>query len=517
MFGNNRKQRLELFKGIRQAAHSTRTARLSWNIQESREGADKTVTASTAGFEAVTMVRELLSQYSWPTNPKLFYTGMRRTSVRLDQDEVEAGVITVTGEMRTPIGAHVQFDIPVEIRAGRLLEPSIMIFNGSPRVISQSTIDGTIRDNNTYSDTQPRSIYGAPFDRYEQAARKPFHQERRSPGMFAVAGKQAALREFIRTKGMKGVAQLQEQAEVGEWELPGHVPTPGAVPPIPLTNPRRGPSTGPGIVEPTSHTGPKTLIPSSPMRATGPQMGPGACATCGGPVEPMKAGKFGPNWCGPECFQKSQSKPRMPMGDEPPPKNVGRPVKGLPKGDEPPGKIRSKGSKPEEYDRARERQMDEEYERDEQEPSLDETWQGEQESMERESSKPSRSKPSTSKSKHSTSKASKTAHMRAEESKVVRYETSKNPEPNPTNPAYGEDVDDAEGNVEEDLERKQRFMPGQKVSLKKKLSAPTRGGGRTILNSGKKGIVIRDQAGDGYAVYVKFDDGQYALVPGQYL
>jgi hypothetical protein len=120
-------------------------------------------------------------------------------------------------------------------------------------------------------------------------------------------------------------------------------------------------------------------------------------------------------------------------------------------------------------------------------------------------------------SKPSTSKGEKTAHMNAEEKKVVRYETSKNPEPVPTTPAHGEKVKVEQPNVEDDVERKTKFLPGNSVKLKKKLSAPTRGGGRIIFNSGLNGTVIRDQAGDGSAVYVCFNDGRYALVPGKYL
>ena len=128
MFERNRQNRLKLFKQLRTATHNTHVARLSWNVQESKESNDKYVTASTAGFEAVKMVRELLSQYTWPSAPKLSYTGMRRTSVRMDQKEVDAGVITVSGELRSPLGVEVAFDVPVEIREGRLLEPSVMVF-----------------------------------------------------------------------------------------------------------------------------------------------------------------------------------------------------------------------------------------------------------------------------------------------------------------------------------------------------------------------------------------------------
>ena len=486
MFEKNRKQRLELFKQIKGATHNTRTARLSWNMQESQDAHESVVTASTAGFEAVKLVRDLMSQYVWPTAPKLSYTGMRHTSVRLDQEEVDSGVITVTGELRSPLGVKVSFDVPIEIRAGRLLEPSIMVFGGQPRVISQSTIDTVIRDNNTYMDTQPRSMYGAPFDKVEAKSRKPFHQERRSPGLFAVAGKTAALREFIRTRGMKGGEKIAQMAPlpaaVEPWEMAelqdktrpyGPAKRQVGVTPRPFPFETPPPQTGPVPTEPTLHSTPKKMLPSSPQQATqGESGGMGACEICGNAVMP---GKYAPSWCSPECFRKSQvidtanRGNRMPAGDEPAP-NVGPPHKGLPKGDEPPSRSA---------------------------PSA------------------SRSKPSTS--KPSTSKASKQAHMNAEEKKTVLFGTSKNPEPVASNPAMGEDIDDNQPNVEDDLERKQQFMPGSKVSLKKKLSAPTRGGGRVILDSGKKGVVIRDQAGDGYAVYVKFDDGQLALVPGKYL
>jgi hypothetical protein len=605
MFGKNRKQRLELFKQLKTATRNTRTARLSWNVQESQQAQDRTVTASTAGFEAVKMVRELMSQYIWPTAPKLAYTGMRRTSVRLDQEEVDAGVITVSGELRSPLGVDVAFDVPVEIRAGRLLEPSIMVFGGHPRVISQSTIDTVVRDNNTYMDTPVRPIYGAPLDKNEAAVRKPFHQERRSPGLFAVAGKQAALREFVRTKGMKGTAQLESVSGVEEWEKnqlegiggqPLYQPNTRKPAPIPLTEAHPTDPMHHDVVEHNDQTTPPIGLPPSPGTATMPSMGQGACRVCG---QPAMDEKYAPYWCSEQHFRYDQQRGQRTKQKHQGPKDKA-------------------SSKDEVLDE--ENARDEEYERDEQEPSLDETWQGEQESMERESaSKPSKSKPA-SKSKGTSKEAGifdsfkkkpqvggggaaeeeltkqlapdcyevlkrhwdgemdstaalseikticaqgngswpnvekylrahapeleaawkekhKTvnmftgeptdkkpgelipmkAHMNAEEKKTVLYEGSKNPEPVPSNPAMGEDIDEHQPNVEDDEERKQAFMPGQSVKLKKKLSAPTRGGGRVIFNSGAAGTVIRDQAGDGYAVYVMFNDGRHALVPGKYL
>lgn len=449
MFEHNRQKRLELFKQLKSATHNTHTARLSWNLQESQDSNDKSVTASTAGFEAVKMVRELMSQYTWPSAPKLSYTGMRRTSVRLDQHEVDSGVITVSGELRSPLGVEVAFDVPVEIRAGRLLEPSIMIFGNQPRVISQSTIDSVVRDNNTYEDTPTRSIYAAPLDRQEAAVRKPFHKERRSPGLFSVAGKQAALREFIRTKGMKISAQLHKEAGWGDFEqVAPYRPSKQKMDRAIDLNKNQAPSTE--MITPTNQSYGDIPIPGSPSTAT--TLGiTEPCKVCQQPV-PNDEPYVGTGFCSDNCAQQyttGQSSVRSRR---------------------PPSKGHAAASKPEE-----------------------------------DASKPS------------TSKGEKHAHMNAEEKKTVLYEGSKNPEPVPTTPSHGEKVKVEQPNVEDDQERKQKFMPGQSVKLKKKLSAPTRGGGRVVFNSGVAGTVVRDQAGDGYAVYVMFNDGRYALVPGKYL
>jgi hypothetical protein len=209
MFKHNRQARKALYGSLKSAAGSTRTAKLSWYLQRHESGdSGKTVTAQSAPNESLQMVRELLSAYSWPQQPKLFYTGMRHTGARMGATEVGSAVITVTGEVRTPIGVQLGFDVPVEIRDGQMLEPSVMLVNGHVAVISQSAIDNLINNNSTFADQPLRGMYQAPMDGVDnqESPRIP----RRTPGMFHMSSKQSALRDFIRTRGHKGTEKLAQ-------------------------------------------------------------------------------------------------------------------------------------------------------------------------------------------------------------------------------------------------------------------------------------------------------------------
>lgn len=207
MFGKNRKARLEQYKGLKSATVTKKA--LSWSMGQDHNR-DRRVTARTLQADAVSYVRDHLNQYNWPYKPTLSFGGKQHVAHRLGDHNITSGVVTVHGTVRTPIGVPVNFSVPIEIREGRMLEPSIMLVgngndqdNGFIRIISQSSIDEMVRNNSAYGDRPERKEYAPPAMDLAQAKRK-IHEERRTPGMFHLGEKQAALREFIRTGGAKG-------------------------------------------------------------------------------------------------------------------------------------------------------------------------------------------------------------------------------------------------------------------------------------------------------------------------
>jgi hypothetical protein len=415
MFEHKRKARQEQFKQVRQATHTKAAQSLNWNLSRPHGGARK-VNRQTAGMEAVQMVREVVASFAWPTEPKLTYAGLRRTTAGLDAKQADNGVITVTGTVRTSTGVTLGFDVPVEIRNGHLLEPVLFFHNDTPVVLSQSGVDSMIKNATTYGEMPIRTQYAPPLTKGELAARQSPRMERRTPGMFHSASQQ--LREFVRSGGHKNLGDLAKTADAHEaqkapWEfaLPQGTPTP---------NTERGLSPEPSPSKPSVGHDPSD--PLAPGRPEG-----GFCPGCYRDV-PADA-QFAP-FCSAKCFAQSRKAPGR-MAPLPPKVSMAR------------------------------------------------------------------------------DHINRQAQMQSEDPGVHLYEPSKRPSKDQLNEE--DTIDGAE------REPEKISMPGARVRVNKKLSAPTRGGTREIINSGTTGTVIRDQAGDGVNIYVELDDGRKALIPAKHL
>lgn len=220
MFKKRREARQEMYKDLKTAVHSRTAGRFNHDMGMNDDEAGRHVTAQTAGSEAIQMVRGLIANYIWPAVPKLAYSGLRRSDNRVASGALDHGVVTITGTVRTPIGVNLGFDIPVEIRRGKMLEPSVMICNGTPMVLSQSAIDAISRDNSAYGQLPTRSMYSSPHTRDEAKAYEPARQERRTPGIFSLSANAKALRELVRTRGAANVKVAAEVGLYGETERP---------------------------------------------------------------------------------------------------------------------------------------------------------------------------------------------------------------------------------------------------------------------------------------------------------
>lgn len=166
------------------------------------------LTASSAPGEAISTVRGIIASYVWPYPPKLTYSGLRRSNNKMASGSpIDQGVVTITGTVNSGIGTPLSFDIPVEIRHGKLLDPAIMVFGGTPMVISQSAIDTLLQNHSAFYTPPGREQYSPP-NGAEHTSIPVQRMERRTPGMFAVHANRDALRNFVRTRGMKGTSFL---------------------------------------------------------------------------------------------------------------------------------------------------------------------------------------------------------------------------------------------------------------------------------------------------------------------
>jgi cell division septation protein DedD len=160
------------------------------------------LTTQNAAHRAMQLVRETLDGYRMPATPKLSYSGIRNARTAQSSSKLEDGVLTIFAELRTLSGIKVGFDIPIEIHNGELQEPSVVVIDGAPRIIAQSTFDDVV-DRATIRETQPpRAMYSAPMS---QASARDAYANRSlrtkvNNGMFSVGANRQALKDAIAGK-----------------------------------------------------------------------------------------------------------------------------------------------------------------------------------------------------------------------------------------------------------------------------------------------------------------------------
>lgn len=183
------------------------------------------LTSQNVGPQAIAMVRQIFDAYSLPNRPKLGCSGVRAARLA-SNNKVDAGVITVHAEFRTKTGVNVGIDVPVEVRGGELIEPSVIVFNGSPRVIAQSTFDNVVASNTFHEQARIRSMYSAPLP-VEQSKRELENrrdQTRVNKGLFSASVNRRALRD-----AMAGRTAQMAPPSGQELETPDAPPGPRTV------------------------------------------------------------------------------------------------------------------------------------------------------------------------------------------------------------------------------------------------------------------------------------------------
>jgi hypothetical protein len=185
-----------------QRTESVSTIRGTFTAGESKTR----LTSQNVGKAAIDLVRDMLGSYILPNRPDLGYSGLR--SVRLIQNnKIAEGVITIHAEFRTRTGINVGIDIPVEVREGQLMEPSVVVVDGSPRIVAQSTFDAIVANNTFKEDARIRSIYSAPHtsaqNKLELENRRV--QTRVNNGLFSIPANRTALRNILAGKSAQYV------------------------------------------------------------------------------------------------------------------------------------------------------------------------------------------------------------------------------------------------------------------------------------------------------------------------
>lgn len=207
----------------RRAIRAESAAKVADVVGHASREAKKSLTTQNVGLYAVSMVREILDNYILPSPAKLSYSGIRNLRQASTSGKLDSGVVTVFAEVRSPTGVNLGFDFPVEIREGTLVEPSVAVFNGSPRIIAQSTFDGIVASNTIFEELPVRRLYEPPMDNkyVKESYSNRVKTERVNRGMFNASAAKDVLR-----KAVKGLTVNAVDLEAQSVKYPVTIPRP---------------------------------------------------------------------------------------------------------------------------------------------------------------------------------------------------------------------------------------------------------------------------------------------------
>lgn len=125
----------------------------------------KQMDSTKVAFNGLQFLTERLAAFEWPVAPQVGYRGLKQVKMADDESIDEAmAMFVVKGQ--TASGVNIEFEIPLAIRHGEFMEPSVMLVDGAPRVMCQAVIDGIMK-RGTFSEPFDLrgGIYTPPLDR----------------------------------------------------------------------------------------------------------------------------------------------------------------------------------------------------------------------------------------------------------------------------------------------------------------------------------------------------------------
>jgi hypothetical protein len=173
----------------------------AWDLSDKLKGVGKPQSAPETITAALIATKELLNSFHFPMAPQVQYTGMRvlKSAANEKHSTVEEGMLMFTASFRTLSGVRNQIEIPVMVKEGQVIQPSVFIHEGTIRVIAPSSIDEMVR-RGTFTQTVPeRSIYTPPPKGTPTSSE--VRRTRMNPGMFSMSGARNLLKAAVAGEG----------------------------------------------------------------------------------------------------------------------------------------------------------------------------------------------------------------------------------------------------------------------------------------------------------------------------
>lgn len=169
------------------------------------------------GAAAVQYAREALTEFQVPSQINLKYAGMKRKSGS-GAHRMSEGVVWVDGSFRSMSGVQHHFDVPIIVRQGHMVYPEVIVHNGRPRIMAQSTFDDIAGTGEIYRDDPDRKhMYAPPPNAHDEERRKqqPSHPTQ-STGLFGLTATLRGYRKDAQIEeipGAEGGSTMQQQLE----------------------------------------------------------------------------------------------------------------------------------------------------------------------------------------------------------------------------------------------------------------------------------------------------------------
>src|SRR5579872_3227391 len=213
-----RTARLQQFSQLREVLQKQAGG---WDMRDRMTRGERPRTTAQFVQKAIETTRDLLDTFDFPVQPRLQYTGVktfRRASDELNAP-VEDGIIMLTASFVTQSGVKNEVGIPVLVRDGMIVQPSVMFHEGTMKVIAPSSVNQIIATGTFDQPLPSRGQFSGPLSRqeqtnwFEQSTNPHMDRSRFAPGMFGKLSTRELLRAAVRgDRDFSRVAQQQAQA-----------------------------------------------------------------------------------------------------------------------------------------------------------------------------------------------------------------------------------------------------------------------------------------------------------------
>jgi len=132
-------------------------------IEEGFCGCDNKLYCDSVSLSA----REFLSGYFGGLEidvlPELKYKGIKNVDYQPD-NSIYGGEVKIEAIFKSPSGIKIRSDIPLLIKSGSFLSPSVIFFGDNPHIVSASVINGKIRAGTFPVERLEREMLDPPLD-----------------------------------------------------------------------------------------------------------------------------------------------------------------------------------------------------------------------------------------------------------------------------------------------------------------------------------------------------------------